>query len=310
MVDSIQTGLADVRSFRGALEQFAIWIFFLVFLLFFFKLPYFDVASNWSCRPPAVLCCQLDRGWGQGWGCCWCLGCLARKLLFSSFDSSLISLIGIGGRLRVPQELSGLCSDRGGGKKKKKRGMKVFNPSGRVVFAFVSKAWGPFVVFLLVSLDVCLHAGWRRQFSCGPQPLWPIPCSLLLLGNRKWLLPKGKGCGSVGFHTSMVLIIYPPDRKRKPTNTFGHKFCISLFSFDDPIFFFFIAIYPTVSGFKEISCAVTSLIKIIVSPCEKRQECCVCSQLSVLLAGREHDSRVLNRVKSRGLHFNTQLTFK
>lgn len=34
--------------------------------------------------------------------------------------------------------------------------------------------------------------------------------------------------------------------------------------------FFFIAIYANVSGFKEISCVVTSLIKIIVSLCEKK----------------------------------------
>lgn len=36
----------------------------------------------------------------------------------------------------------------------------------------------------------------------------------------------------------------------------------------------------------------------------------MCSQLSILPAVRERDASVLNRVKSRGLHFSTQPTFK
>lgn len=117
----------------------------------------------------------------------------------------------------------------------------------------------------------------------------------------------------IGGHSHLDGANYPSRWwKRKQTHAFGRNFCISLFSLDWPTLsgFFFIVVYTIVSAFKEISCVVTSLIKIIVSMCEKRREHRVCSQLSVLPVVRQREGSVLNRVKSRGLHFNTQLTFK
>lgn len=116
----------------------------------------------------------------------------------------------------------------------------------------------------------------------------------------------------MGIHTSTVLIIHPADGKEnRHTHLVATSASLSLAS-TDLLFlgFFFIVVYTIVSAFKEISCVVTSLIKIIVSMCEKRREHRVCSQLSVLPVVRQREGSVLNRVKSRGLHFNTQLTFK
>lgn len=64
-MDSVQAAWVDVRSFRGALQQLAIWVFF---LLFFFQLLHFDVASNWARSRPVVLLCQLDGGGRRGGG--------------------------------------------------------------------------------------------------------------------------------------------------------------------------------------------------------------------------------------------------
>lgn len=160
------------------LEQFAIWAFYNL---------HFDVASKWVHSRPVA----LPAGWG-GRGC---LGCLAKKLSCSCLDSSLISLIGIGG-LRVPWELPDLCSHSvvmGSEEQSYPNDWVVFrflffwpqDPNRSLLFSFLVDSRFVFVYMVCVMAVVPLHTLFF--------------CEVLLLGNRKYPLPKGKELGHSDF---------------------------------------------------------------------------------------------------------------
>lgn len=108
----------------GTLEQFAIWAF---------SSLHFDVALNWDSSRPFALVCQLEEVEGGVW-VIWLRNSPALVL-----DSSLISLIGIGGSegpLRAARSLWSQCGDVTGSEEQS-------SPNDWVVFFSTLCSLGP-----------------------------------------------------------------------------------------------------------------------------------------------------------------------